>query len=302
MIYLPIFGALLEASGTILDKKILKIRGINFKNYVVYGFLAIALVMLPFIYFFWSLKKEALYPGNIIIFLIILVTAVFANILSCYSVKREDLCEIEPIRLMQPLFTILIAFFLSFFFTSYSSEKNVSILILAIIASVSLIASHIRRHHLVYNKYILAALISSLLFAIELSLSKAIIDYYSSFTFYFLRCLLIFIITFLIFRPKIKSIPKKSYLMIIIVSAIWSIYRVILYWGYSVYGVVFTTMMFILSPILIYIFARIFLKEKISLRNMISGAIILVCVVIAIVIENKILFSTILNLLHNLGY
>ena len=73
--------------------------------------------------------------------------------------------------------------------------------------------------------------------------------------------------------------------MILAVNIIWVIYRVILYWGYLAYGVVFTTMLFILAPVFIYIFARIFLKEKIELRNIIAAMVIVICVILAIILK-----------------
>ena len=285
MISIPIIGALLEGTGTTIDRKILKNKKVNYKNYTVYGFLAIIVVMLPLIFFYWKVSPEALYLKNILIFLIVIVASVFANILSCYAIKRETVCEIEPIRMMQPLFTILIAFLLSFFFIAYRTERNVSILVLALIASVALIASHVKKHHLVFDKYIISAILGSFLFAVELAVSKDLLNYYSSFTFYFLRCIFIFLITLVIFRPRFSSIPNKIKIWVVAVAVIWVIYRVILYYGYIKYGVVFTTMLFILGPIFVYVFARIFLKEKITFRNIISAIIIVACVVAAILLN-----------------
>lgn len=282
---IPIFGAFFEAAGTILDKKILKDRHMNFKNYTVYGFLAIVLVMLPFIYFLWNINNEAFQLNNILIFASIVVISVFANLSMCYAIKRETVTEIEPIKLMQPLFTILIAYFLSFFFDIYSKERNFSILILSIVASIALILSHVKKHHLKLDKYIIAGILGSLFFAIELSISKMLLPFYSSFTFYFLRCLFIFMITLIIFRPKLSTIPNKSKILLLIVGIIWGIYRIILYYGYLKIGIVFTTMLFILSPVFIYIFAKIFFKEKLSWRNILSAAVIIICVVIAMILN-----------------
>jgi len=73
--------------------------------------------------------------------------------------------------------------------------------------------------------------------------------------------------------------------MIFIISIVWVVYRVIMYYGYQTIGIVFTTMLLILAPIVIYIFAAIFLKEKIKLRQIIASIIIVACVVSAIIIN-----------------
>ena len=131
---------------------------------------------------------------NISIFAFIILISVVANILTFYAFKREKVTELEPIRLFQPLFVIVIAFIV------YVSERQISagILTAALIASLALIFSHIEKHHLKFNKYMIAALIGSLFFAIELVASKAILQYYSPLSFYFLRCASIFIISFII--------------------------------------------------------------------------------------------------------
>ena len=296
MFWIPLSGAIAEASGMIIEKKILKKPEINYKNYTVYGFLALVLLMLPLIFFFWDIKPEAYQLKNLLILLGVVLFSILANLLIFYSLKRESLSELEPIRLMQPLFTILIAFSLSFFFAEYSSEKNYSILILGLIASIALIASHIKKHHLVYDKYILAALLGSLFFAIELVISKFILPFYSSITFYFLRCLLVFLISLAIFQPKTK-ISNNTKILTAIAAAIWIFYRVILYYGYLTYGIVFTTILFILAPVFIFLFARIFLKEKISLRNIIASIIIVGCVATAIIIQE---FGVIMEIIRGL--
>jgi len=281
--YIPILGSFLEAAGMILEKKTLKKKNINYKNYTVYSFLAIVIVSIPFLFFFWQLKPEALQLKNLIILFLISIIALLANLFIFYSLKRETLTEFEPIALMQPLFTILLAFILSFFISAYSNERNPVILVLALIASISLITAHIKRNHLVYNKYIIAALLGAFLFATELVLSKLILPYYSSWTFYFLRCLIILIIALILFRPSFKKIDKQSHYMVWAVSLLWIIFRVILYYSYETFGIIYTTIVLsVLSPILIFLFARIFLKEKMTRKQIISAVIIVLCVIAAV--------------------
>jgi drug/metabolite transporter (DMT)-like permease len=286
MFYIPILGALLEATGMIIEKKTLKKKNINYKNYSIYSFFVIVVMIIPFLFFFWRLDPKAFQLTNLLIFFAISIIALIANLLIFYSLKRETLSEFEPIVLMQPLFTILIAFILSFFISAYSNENNPLILILALIASIALISSHLKKHHLVYNKYILAALLGGFLFAVELVLSKMILPYYSSWTFYFLRCVIILIIASLIFKPNFKKIDRQSHYFTWIVSLIWIVYRAILYWGYGTLGIIYTTMILsLLSPVLVFVFARIFLKEKLTLKHIISAIIIVSCIAIAVFLK-----------------
>lgn len=227
---------------------------------------------------FWKISPEAFQLKNVLIMLSIIVFASLANLLTFYAMKWEKITEMEPLRLFQPLFVIILAFIF------YSSERQnpVSVIIAALVASLALIFSHIKKHHFQLNKYLIATLFGSFFFALELALSKSILPYYSELSFYFIRCSVIFLASFIILRPSPKTIDKKSWIYMIIASAIWIVYRMLLYFGYLHYDVIFTTLLFILGPVFIYIFASIFLREKWTKKNIISTIIILACVAYAI--------------------
>ncbi len=279
MIRLPLLGALLEASGMIFEKKILKHKRIDYKNYTAYGFLAIVILMLPMLYFTWGVESAAFELKNVLIFFFVVLFSVLANLFIFYSLKRENLTEFEPIWLMQPLFVVVLAFIF------FKSERNLVVIVLALLASVSLILSHVKKYHLEFDKYIIAALLGSFFFAVELVASRFILEHYSPFSFYFLRSFFIFFITFIIFRPSFNIIKKsKTGWMILSVSFIWIFYRVIVYYGYLNLGVIFTTLLFMVSPVLIFLFAMIFLKEKPTFRQIVSTLVILACVILAVLL------------------
>jgi len=282
MYYIPIFGALALATGTILEKIVLRKRKVNIKLYQTACFLAIVLAMVPFIYFFWKMEAQALQLGNILIFLAVIVSALIANIFVFYSLKWEKITNIEPARILEPLFVILLAIIFSFFIGEGLYERNLKIVIPALIAGAALIFSHIKKHHFSLNRYIIAAIIGSFFFALELVISRLILDFYSPITFYFLRCSTIFLISLIAFRPKFKLLDKKSRWIILITGAIWAIYRIVIYWGYINLGIIFTTLMIMLGPIFIYLFAYKFLKEKLNWRNIVASLVIIVCIMYAI--------------------
>lgn len=280
--YLPVIGAVMEAGGTIIEKKILRNKRINFRNYTVFEFFSIFLMSLPFLYFVWRVDAEAFLAGNLIRFGFVIIISIFANLCIFYSLKRENITEFEPIWVMQPLFTILLAFLL------YETERNWVLIVVALIASITLVLSHVKKHHLAFDRYIIAAVIGSFLFSVELVASKPLLPYYSPFTFYFIRCIAIFLIAFLIFRPSFKVLDKKSWIMVFAVGLIWVFYRAIVYYGYLTLGIVFTTTIFILSPVFMFLFAVFFLKEKPTIAQIVSTIVIVLCVVAAILVESKV--------------
>ena len=127
-----------------------------------------------------------------------------------------------------------------------------------------------------------ASLFGSFFFGLELVLSKLILILYSPITFYFFRCLFVLIISLILFRPNFKSLNKKTSLMILIAGALFVVYRVATYFGYLQYGIMFTTLIIMISPIFVYFLANKFLKEKLNWKNIISSIVIIACVLYAV--------------------
>ncbi|MEK6945523.1 MAG: DMT family transporter [Nanoarchaeota archaeon] len=271
-----LFGAMAGAAATMLDKSVLRIRKIDFKLYQSASFLGIALVSLPLILFLWKTSPGAFELKNILIFIVVIIASVIANAFAFYSLKWEKITNLEPARLLEPFFTIILAILFSFIFGQALYERNAKIVVPALIAACALVFSHLRKHHLEFNRYFIFAIFGALFFALELTLSRLILNYYSPLTFYFIRCLMIFIISVAIFRPNFKKIKtKRVKFEILVSSAIWVIFRVLLYYGYLKIGVILTTLLVMLSPIFVYLFAWKFLKEKIDWRNIVAAVIII---------------------------
>jgi len=281
MIEIPIFGAVALGAGTVLERSILKIKKIGIKLYQTASFLAIILACAPLLYFFWRMDSGALTLKSILIFAGVIISAIIANLFVFYSLKWEKVTNLEPARIMEPLFTVLLAVILSFFIEGVY-ERNIRIIIPAVISALAIMFPHIKKHHLHINRYIIAAIFGSFFFALELVLSKLILEFYSPIAFYFIRCSAIFLISLIAFRPNFKNLNRQNSLIILVTGAVWVVYRVAVYFGYINYGVVFTTLMIMLGPIMVYALARIFLKEKLNWKNIISALVVIVCVLYAI--------------------
>jgi len=244
------------------SKNNFKKRKINIKLFQSTEFLAITVSLLPFIYFFWKLDTQAFELWNIFIFSLVIIFSLIANLFTYYSMKGEKVNNLEPAKILEPLFIILLAIVFSYLVSETMFERNLKIIIPALIAGTVIILSHIKKDHLVFNKYFIAAIIGSFFFALELIITRLILDFYSPVTFYFLRCSTIFIISFLAFKPDFKKLNKKVKLEILALGFIWAFYRIIIYYGFLKLGVIFTTLMIMLGPIFVYLFAWKFLKEK----------------------------------------
>jgi len=278
----PFLGSIGLGAGTILEKIILKHKQVSPKIYQPAGFLAIVIVMIPLLFFFWKLEAAALSLSNLLIFFAVVIFSILANVFVFYSMKWEKLTNLEPAKLLEPLFVILLAIVFSFIFGEALFERNFKVIIPAIIAGLALLFSHLKRHHLSFNKYFVAAIIGSFFFALELVISRLILDLYSPISFYFLRSFFVFLVSFVIFKPNFSKLNYKIKWQIFIAGAIWVVYRVMIYYGYINLGIIFTTLIVMLGPIFIYLFVWKFLHEKPSWKNALASVIIIASVLYAL--------------------
>jgi len=281
MIYLPILGAIALAGGTIWQGGILRRKGITTKQYFVFEFLALTILAGLLMPFLWQFNSDALLIKNILIFVGVIIISIIANTFVFYSMKWEKINNLEPAKVLEPLFVILLAIVFSFFAQGF--ERNFKIIIPAIVAVLALIFSHVEKRHLTFNRYFLAAIAGSFFFGLELVLSRLILDLYNPIMFYFLRCAGILLFSLIIFHPKTKNLNKKIKLEIFAVGIFWVFYRGITYWGYQKLGVIFTTLVMLLGPVFVYTFARIFLKEKLRWKNIIASIVIVLAVAYALI-------------------
>ncbi|NCN86308.1 DMT family transporter [archaeon] len=280
----PFFGSLALAGGTIVERLVLMKRKVSVKLYQFGQFLSLVMVMIPFLPFFWSISPDFYSTKNILILFLVILLSVAANLFTFFSMKWEKLGKLESAKITEPLFTILLAFVFSFIFGEGLYDRNSQILIPALISAGALIFAHMKRHHLTFNKYFIAALIGSFLFASELIVSRLILNYFNPITFYFIRCAGVLIFSFIFFRPKFNNgIDTRTTLEILGTGVIWFVYRIIVYFGYTSFGVIETTLAIMLGPVLVYFFAWKFLKEKLNWKQLVSAGIIIGCVLYVIV-------------------
>ena len=245
-------------------------------------FLAITVIMIPLLFFFWKLDPKAFLLKNLLILLGVVVFSLAANWFTFTSMKWQKLSKLEPAKMTEPLFVILLALLFSYLISPSFYERNLNAVIPAVIAGLALIFSHIEKRHFKFGKYFTFALIGSFFFAFELVLSKLILDFYSPMTFYFARSILVLLGTMIIFRPKMfEGLDKKTKFQVAITAAIWIVYRIIIYYGYTSIGIIETTLMIMLGPVFIYLFAWKFLKEKPTWKNITAAGVIIACVLYA---------------------
>jgi drug/metabolite transporter (DMT)-like permease len=269
-------AAMMNAFATNADKYIISRQNIRYKLYLVASFLILSAITLPLFIFFGEIKPEAIKPLWIVLLLIAIGLGSVINLLYYFVLQHEKITEIEPIVLLAPLFTILLASIV------FVEERNPLIILLAVIASITLVWAHVKKEHIKFHKRLLPLIGYSVLIApLGAILTRKLLTIYNPFAYEFIMNASIFVLLFFVLRPRWQPLHKKNPLWIIFTNILWAASWLLVFFSYIWIGVIRTTLIMTLAPLLVYVFARIFLKEKIYWKNIFALVVILICVTIA---------------------
>lgn len=272
-------AAISNAGEVIQSKRVLKDYNMPAKTLLSLGSTLIFFVMC-FLFVFWgSVDVVSLNSTYFLLFGGVILVGFIYNYLFYYSLKRGELCDVEPVAMLAPLATMLLAIIV------YPDERNLYILIPAIVASFVLAYSRIERYHFKINKYSLAMLGFVLLFAVEANLVKPLLEVFSPVALYTIRIGILSAMFLLLTKPNLKKVKKDSFWQVLLIALIVAVEYSAFYYAISSVGIVVTSLIMLLAPVLILISSRFLFKEKMTIKKAISSAIILACIVVAILIS-----------------
>src|SRR3990172_5519876 len=277
--FAPILAAIILSTETLLDKKILTGYNVSYRDFVGIGMFFVWIFILPMSLFLGQIKPEALSMTYIGYLIIVSILAVLYNLIYFRSLQHEHVVDILPFVLITPLVTIVFA-------SIFAGEHNSKILILGFLASTILILTHIERKHLIFNRYLAALIIYSILFATEAIFIKKLLVVYSPIALYAARVSITAFLMGIAVKPRFERISPKPLTMLLLVAFLASIRYPLIYFSFKAVGIIFTVLILTLEPVLTYILSVLFLKEELKWKNAFG-----VLVILAIVIYAQ-LFST----------
>ena len=278
---IPLIVAFISAITLILQKYILSTLKVNYKDFNIFVFIFLFIITSFLFPKFGWIKPEAATHFYIIIGISMVIAATLWNILLSQALQKEKLIEFELIQMLQPLFTIFLG---SLIFTS---ERSIYILPAAIVAAAALIIAHIKRHHIMFDKYAKYLLLAVVLMAVEMIFIKILLSVYSPVALYAIRTLFVAVAMWGILRPSFITITFRKSLIIIGTAVLAVIQMVLFYYAVNNEGLIFTTMILILTPVLIYLYSIFISKEKLTFRTGLSFVIIIFCILFASIMGNK---------------
>lgn len=268
-----IIASLGYAGGVIADKFVLSKYRVPVMRYLPLQFIFLAAITAVFLSR-WGKYNIDLFLNwkYILIFVLMIVVAVTWNILSAQGLQKEDLHEFELIMLLTPLVTIVLAtIFLP-------KERNLSIFVPALIASVALLATRFRKHHVHIGRTAWRTILAMVLISFESILIKELLGVFSPVALYFVRTLVVAAVFLVLYRPKLLSMHRNAFALIILSSIFGVVQMVLKFYGFSSLGVVETTMILVLGPFLVYIVSSLFFREHLYKRDIFAATVVIACI------------------------
>jgi drug/metabolite transporter (DMT)-like permease len=278
---LPLIASILQASSFTIDKSILNIRRLTYKNYIAISFPLIAiLTWIIFLIFRPPLTTE-LFKGKFFYLILASFTiTIITNLLFYRALKSELLSELQTISLLKDIPLIIFAAII------FPSERNIPLIILALIATISIIWSHWKKGHFHIAKKTLPYLLW-IIFAASFSgiIAKEILTIWSPISFQLIRNTIAGIIFLIIFSRYIKTTPKKALPYLLLTNLLSTIAWILYFFSFQRSGIIFTVLIFSLQPLLVYLASLFLLKEKFQWKKFTAFIIILITIAISQIIK-----------------
>lgn len=266
----PFIAAITDATALIAEKNLFRrFPHMAYPAFAWWLFVCVALIGLVFSPWFVQIDALALSPHYLWLLLALAFLAANYNLLLLFSIQREQIANIEPFILFNPIVTILIAG------VFYADERFWQIYVAAIVAAVMLVWSRMHKHHLAVGLPMLAVLGFSLLYGLEAIIIKQLLAVYSPLGLYLVRAVIGALFLWVIQKGRIPPPSRQQLPHIIFIAGAAILTSTLIYYAYSLQGIGPTIFALTLSPVLVYIFSVTFLKEPLRWQNLVASGVMI---------------------------
>lgn len=273
--FFAVLSVLLVAISQILDKFILSIRRLGFRDffslsYPLYavGILIIFLIIKP------PFSIEQFTPKSTALILFTVFSTLSIGYLFYRALEKDKLGEIHSLDLLSN-FTVII--FASFIF---DDERNFHVIIPAIIATTATVWSHWERHHIKLARKTLPYLAFSLLvYPLEAASMKVLLETWNPTSLQLVRFTIVAILLIPFTIKAIKKLSWNTLPFLILTNFLSAVAWILYYSAYQTSGVIYTILIVSLAPLLVYISSVVILKEKLHIKKAVAFAIVLLTII-----------------------
>jgi drug/metabolite transporter (DMT)-like permease len=285
MIFLfPFLAAILQAGSFTLDKVVLSVRQVDFKVYTGISFPLIFFITLVIFLIFQPPLSFELFRGNLWWLLSISIAiTIITNLLFYRALDFDKLGEIQTLELLRFLPIIIFSSII------FADERQFFIIVPVLIASLGIIWSHWEQSKVKIAQYTLPFLIW-MLFAspIREAASKILLEDWNPISLELVRSGAVALMLGMFFAKHIiaSKISVKAFYLLLATNILTSIAWILFYFGYQYLGIIHTTLIFLLQPLLVYLASVFLLKEALSWKKNIAFVIVVLSIAAAQTFNN----------------
>lgn len=271
-----LFSTVATAGELVVDKIILGRRKVSLEVFLPVGFLFIFLFALTLAPFLGGVDWQvATLTNSLFLLFLMIVVAVAWNALFYQSIQREKLHNHELIMMLGPIVTIVLAAIF------YPQDFDSTVFYLAVVASLALIFAKGQKEHFFVDKTSYNTFLGVILMSTESIIIRELLYSYTPVALYAIRTFFIAAFFFLYYKPKINQLGNTAVGLIALSSFLGLIQMVGRFYAFDELGIIYTTLITILGPVIVFLASWEILHEKIRPRVIFAALIILACVVIA---------------------
>lgn len=275
-----LLAVIANTGNILLDKSLLSRQRMAIHNYIPLVFVFLFFVTLLTLPWTGSINSAvATDQQYIFYFVLMILLALIWNIFYYQGLQREKIMEFEMTMLLTPLATIILA---TLFFPE---EFNGPVFASAIIGSLALFATHLRKHHLHLDKYEIHLILAVFLMAMETMVQRELLEVYSPALLYAIRTGVLAAFFALYYKPNMHAVTNRQFNTVFLIAVMGALGMVSKFYGYQTIGITFTTLLLLLVPILSsWIDTRVN-KTRVKKRTVVAFVVILMCVVYGVLAQ-----------------
>lgn len=277
--FAALFSAIAAGGSLIVDKIALSRKGTPLSIFIPLVFVFLFLFTIIFAPFYGFVDWQiALLPNILFLTLLMVVIAIAWNVLYYQSLQKESAHQHEMIVMTGPLITIVMA---AVFF---QEEFDMTVFVLSLAASLALLFARSEKHHFNFDKTSYNLFLAVVLMSVESLIIRELLYTYAPVSLYALRTFFIAGFFLLYYRPKYKQATTSQWSLIIASSAIGVAQMISRFYAFDELGIIFTTLVSTLAPIIVFLASWEILHERIRPRVVLASVLILICVTLATVL------------------
>lgn len=274
---IPLISAILQAGSFTIDKVVLSMKSVTFKTYngvsLPLSFLILSVIFL--------ILRPPLLPSVLtrdIMWLIAIsiIISIVNNILFYRALDDDHLSEIQTIELLQNLPVIFLSSII------FIDERKPFIIIPAIISSLILLWSYLENNRFTMAKNTIPYFVWSMTgIPAGALIAKNLLTVWNPISFELVRWGVTAVVLTLLFYKEALKVSRDAFYYLLLTNILSTIGWVLFYFSYQRSGIVYTTLIFLVQPILVYFASFLILKEKLHWKKGIAILTVAASIIIA---------------------